>query len=94
MNSYEATFIFKPDIKKDDLEKMVAQVHELIQKHKGAVGEIKDWGKKRMAYSIRKYKEGFYYFIDFHIGPEAIVKMRRAFSLNEAILRVLIVKQG
>ena len=92
MNRYEGMFIFKPDLTKENLSKVLAQVQEMVEKNKGAIDETKEWGKQKLAYPIAKYKEGLYYILSFHIVPEVISKIRRSFSLNEAILRVLIVK--
>lgn len=92
MNHYEGMLIFKPDLDKDSLDKLLSQARELVDKNKGSIDQAKEWGKQKLAYPIEKYKEGIYYLIDFHIVPEAITNLRRAFSLNESILRVLIVK--
>lgn len=92
MNHYEGMFILKPDLDKDSLDKLLSQAKELIEKNKGSIDQIKEWGKQKLAYPIEKYKEGVYYLLDFHIVPEAITKIRSVFSLNESILRILIVK--
>lgn len=93
MNRYEGVFIFKPDLNAEGLDKALGQVKDVIEKHKGSQDEIKEWGKQRMTYLIKKQKEGFYYLINFHIDPDAISKIKRSFGLNESILRVLLVKQ-
>jgi len=90
MKSYEGMFIFKPDLDKEGLDKALNQVREIFEKHKGSQAQVKEWGKQNLAYQIKKYKEGFYYLISFHIDPGAIGKLKRAYSLNESILRVLI----
>lgn len=92
MESYEAIFIFKPDLTKDSLDKVLKQVQDVIVKHKGSSVEIKDWGKQKLAYPITKCKEGFYYLINFHIDTDAVSKIRSSFNLNESILRVLITR--
>ena len=94
MKNYEAMFIFKPDLSKEALEKTSAQVKDIISKNKGSLsGEIKEMGKQRLAYPIKKSREGLYYLANFHIDTDAISKLKRAFALNESILRVLIVSQ-
>jgi small subunit ribosomal protein S6 len=91
MNSYEGMFIFKPDLTKDGLDRTLGQVREIIEKQKGSIDEIKEWAKQKLAYPIKKHKEGLYHIINFHIDPEAISNIKRSFGLNEAILRVMIV---
>ena len=94
MKKYEGMFIIKADLAKEDLEKTVTQVQEIIKKEKGSLDNIKEWGKQKLAYPIKKHKEGVYHLINFHIDTAAIAKIRRSFSLNESILRVLITEQG
>lgn len=94
MKNYEGMFLFKPDLTKEGLDKVLSQVQEILAKHKGSPEQINEWGRQRLSYPIRKYKEGVYYLINFHIDPDAISKIKRSFGLNESILRTLIVKQG
>ncbi len=91
MKVYEGMFIFKPDLKKEGIDKVYGQVQEIIEKHKGSIEKKDEWGKKGLAFPIKKYKEGLYYLVNFHIDPESISKIKRYFTLNESILRVLII---
>ncbi len=92
MKSYEGMFIFKPDLTKEETEKVLSQVKDILKKNNGTAKEVKEIGKQKLTYSIKKCKEGFYYLINFDINPDSIAKIKRAFSLNESIVRELIVK--
>jgi len=92
MRHYEGVFIVKSDLSKEMLDKVLTQVQDIIGKHKGSPDEIKEWGKQKLAHPIKKYKEGIYYLINFHIDPDSISKIKRSFSLNESILRELIIE--
>jgi len=92
MKSYEGMFIFKPDLTKEEAEKVLGQVKDILKKNNGSPKEIKETGKQKLTYPIKKYKEGLYYLINFDIKPDSIAKIKRAFSLNESIVRELIVK--
>ncbi|MFH1479517.1 MAG: 30S ribosomal protein S6 [Candidatus Omnitrophota bacterium] len=91
MKSYEAMFILKPDLSSEDLGKTVSQIQEIVSKNKCSVDDMKDLGKQRLAYLVKKQKEGFYYLMNFHGDTSAIAKIKRSFSLNDSILRVLII---
>jgi small subunit ribosomal protein S6 len=91
MSSYEGMFVLRPDLAKENLEKVVSQIQDIITKQKGSIGEIKEWGKQRLAYPIKKYKEGSYYLVNFHMDTAALSAIKRAFGLNESILRTLII---
>lgn len=93
MKSYEGMFLLKPDLTKDNLDKTVKQLQEVIEKQKGSSDEVKEWGKQRLSYPIKKYNEAVYYLVKFNIDPESISKIKRSFSLNESILRAMITKR-
>ena len=92
MKQYEAMFILKPDLDKTSIDKILGQIQDLMSKHKGAVAETKEMGKNRLAYPIKKYKEGIYYLIKFSIIPDAIDAIKKNLVLNESILRMMVVE--
>lgn len=92
MKNYEAMFILKPDLDKTGVDKILGQAQELVAKQKGAIVEIKDMGKSRLAYPLKKHKEGLYYRMNFSIIPDAISAIKKNLTLNESVLRILIVK--
>ncbi|HAZ09946.1 MAG TPA: 30S ribosomal protein S6 [Candidatus Omnitrophica bacterium] len=92
MKQYEGMFILKPDLDKAGVDKILGLIQELVAKHKGAISETKEMGKNRLAYPIKKNKEGIYYRINFSIIPEAISAIKNNLVLNESILRMLIIK--
>ena len=92
MEHYEGMFLFKSDLTKEGLDKVLNQIQEIIAKHKGSLGQIREGTKQRLPYPIKKYKDGFHYLINFHIDTDAISKIKRSFGLNESILRALITR--
>ncbi|MBU0759830.1 MAG: 30S ribosomal protein S6 [Candidatus Omnitrophica bacterium] len=92
MNKYEAMFVLRPDLGKEELDKALSQIQDSITKNKGSVDEIKEWGRHKLAYLIEKHKEGIYYLANFQIDPEAVSTIKRAFTLNESILRSLVTR--
>ncbi|MDO8603333.1 MAG: 30S ribosomal protein S6 [Candidatus Omnitrophota bacterium] len=92
MKQYEAMFILKPGLDKTSIDKILGQIQELVSKHKGAITETKEMGKNRLAYSIKKSREGIYYLIKFSIIPDAIDAIKKNLVLNESILRMMVVE--
>lgn len=90
MKQYEGMFILKPDLDKAGIDKTIGQVQELVAKHKGAIADTKEMGKNRLAYILKKNKEGIYYLIHFTIIPDAIDTIKKSLVLNESILRMMI----
>jgi len=92
MKQYEGMFILKPDLDKTGVDKILSQIQELVAKNKGTISDTKEMGKNRLAYPLKKNKEGIYYRINFSIIPEAISAIKKNLVLNESILRILIIK--
>nr|MBU1328278.1 30S ribosomal protein S6 [Candidatus Omnitrophota bacterium] len=92
MKQYESVFILKPDLDKTGVDKILGQIQELVTKHKGAIADTKEIGKNRLAYPLKKNKEGIYYRISFSVIPEAISAIKKNLVLNESILRMFITK--
>ena len=92
MNNYEAIFIVKSD-KEENIEKVTNQIIENITDNKGKISKTEKWGKKQLAYPIKKHKEGAYIKLNFSLDPLQVIKLDRACKLNSAILRALIIKK-
>ena len=92
MHTYDAVFILEATLDKDAQDKITADITAMITKAKGAVTNMQTWGKRRLAYVIRKKNEGIYYLYDFTMPPQAMKKMEAALKLNEAILRFMIIR--
>ncbi|MDP8230418.1 MAG: 30S ribosomal protein S6 [Candidatus Gorgyraea atricola] len=94
MKSYEAILIVKPDLSQDGLDKTLKQIKDIFAKNKVSSEDFKEMGKQRMAFPIKKFKEGVYYLVNFDMDPAAITTIKRSFNLNETILRTLIISKG
>lgn len=90
---YEAMFIVKPDLTEEERKSIFNQIHEVVTKNNGSVSDGSLWSDKRkMYFTIKKYREGVYYLLNFEAPPLSIADIRHAYQLNENILRVLITK--
>ncbi len=94
-NYYEAMYILKPNLSKDELDTETNQFKELITKEEGSVQEASFWQEKRkLAYPIKNFQEGVYYLIKFESDPSLIAKLKKSHKLDENILRYLIIKKN
>lgn len=95
MGRYEVMFVTKVGLTDENKEAILKQVAEVITKNEGKVTKKGVWlDKHRLAFSIKKEKEGTYFLVEFNILPAALVKLNQAWGLNEDILRFLVVKLG
>lgn len=91
MRKYEAMFILRPNLKQEQIDSVTKQITEPITKNKGTVSLSEVWANKRkFTFSIKKYKEGIYYLVNFAIEPKTIDTLKQTYRLNEDILRLFI----
>ena len=88
MRRYETTIIIDPALDQTKIDEAISKYEEII-KSDGEIIEIENWGKKRLAYSIRKKPTGFYVHYRYNAGSEIPKKMERDFNLNANILRFM-----
>ncbi|MDD2481248.1 MAG: 30S ribosomal protein S6 [Lutispora sp.] len=91
MNLYETIYIIKPDVEEEALKAIVEKFKTLIETN-GEFETIDDWGKRKLAYPIEDYTEGFYVYMKYKAGSEIPKELDRVFGITEDILRHLIVK--
>jgi small subunit ribosomal protein S6 len=89
---YESAVLINAALDDDQINGIIDRIKETIVNNGGEIREIENWGRKRLAYMVKKSKIGYYAIFRFE-GPSNIVtKLERFFSLDEQILRFLTVK--
>ena len=95
MPSYEAMFIFKPDLKEEEQKTLVDKLENVLKENQAKIENKQVFGRRRLAYQINKYEEGLYYLINFSAQMSAVPsKLKHFCNINEDVLRVLIIKRG
>ena len=92
MGRYEGLFAIHPDLSQDENKKIVSKIEEQITKTGGSIESSQDWGRRSLAYPIRKKREGVFHLVHFQAEPQAIGPLKRACHLNESILNSLITR--
>ncbi len=93
MRLYEALFILRPDLNKEEVESLLKKVEEFIQKGGGEIKERLEWGVKKLAYPIKKFSEGYYAIYTFQGEKDLAEDFKHAFSREEKILRKLLFRK-
>jgi small subunit ribosomal protein S6 len=91
LRQYELTFIVRPDIDEDSLAAVIARVQQTITANGGTVLRTDNWGKRRLAYQIRRYSEGYYTLVHTEMNDKAIRETERMLKLSEDVMRHLLV---
>lgn len=90
MRDYELVFIVHPDLDENALKDVVEKVKAWITDNSGEIVKVDIWGKRRLAYMIRKQKEGQYVLIKAQIDPKACVLIERNLRMQEPVMRFLL----
>lgn len=93
MRAYETLFILKPDLEEEAINALIEKFVGLIQQNQGTVEQVNRWGRKRMAYEIEKYRDGYYALILFQSEPAAAKELDRVMRLSDEVLRHIIVRR-
>ena len=91
MKPYELLLIITPDHDENEAEALTDQVKGIIE-NGGTLVKLDPWGKKRLAYPIRKRSEGYYVLYIFESAPGFVAELNQALHVIEAILRYMIVQ--
>ena len=92
MYDYEIALIIRPEIEEEGQEALITRLSELLTSDGGEVTEVENWGRRRLAYPIRKVQEGFYYFIQGKFSASVLPELERVIKLNEDILRHMVIR--
>jgi small subunit ribosomal protein S6 len=90
MHNYELVAIISPEVDEDGLSKVV----EKVTSRGGAVEDIKNWGKRKLAYPVRRFGEADYILARFKLIPKSVRELESEIGGLGDILRYLVVKVG
>ena len=89
MKRYETLFIAQVDLPDDELNSIIERYRTIVTAFKGIIVKIEKWGKKKLAYEIKKQTNGFYVLIDF-VGKRIVIEeLERNFKIDDKILKFM-----
>ena len=94
MKNYELLAILKPSLDTEELDKIVEKITEEIKSYKGSVASVDKIGRKKLAYDVQGYRDGFFANIVLSIPAETVVEFKRNLKLNENILRYMFMEES
>ena len=89
MYPYETLIILDPRLNEEEVAALLTKVQETLKTLGGEVGKAESWGKRRLAYDMRKQREGTYVVIESKAEPATVKEFERQLKLNEQVLRYL-----
>lgn len=92
MNKYESIIIINQNVDDEGIKALISRFTDLINTE-GKVSEVKELGKKRLAYEIEKCKEAFYVEFDFEAKPDLIAELERNYRITDEIIKFIVVRK-
>lgn len=92
MRHYEIVFLVHPD-QSEQVNAMVDRYRAMVEKNGGKIHRFEDWGRRQLAYQIKKVHKAHYVLMNVECDQEALDSLKHAFRYNDAILRHLIIKR-
>lgn len=92
MRTYEVVVILDPSLDERTIEPSLDKYLNVIRKDGGSIESLDVWGRRRMAYEIKKNAEGIYAVINLTATPDTVKEFDRQLTLNESILRTKVMR--
>jgi len=89
MRKYELMYIIRTDLEQEAIDATVAKVQGIIN-NGGEIASHELIGKRRLAYEINKYRDGYYVLVKFNATPEVVAELDRVIRITDEIIRHLI----
>jgi small subunit ribosomal protein S6 len=92
VRDYELMVVLDPNLDEAAVEAMTTRVSSLITQRGGTVDNVDQWGRRRLAYPIGRYRDGVYILTRLRLNPGLSSEIERALKLTESVIRHLLVR--
>ncbi len=92
MRDYELILIFNSEMEEETIGTSLEKIEGLVTQYGGVASNVDHWGKRRLAYPIKKLMEGNYVLVQFQMEPQQVSELEMKMKQNDEILRFLVVK--
>jgi small subunit ribosomal protein S6 len=92
MRAYEVMVILDPSLEERTIEPSLDKYLNVIRKDGGSVENVDVWGRRRLAYEVKKNAEGIYAIITLSAEPATVKEFDRQLTLNESVLRTKVLR--
>jgi small subunit ribosomal protein S6 len=92
MRHYELMVILDPELEERMVVPSLDRFLNVVRKGGGAIENVNIWGRRKLAYEIKKKSEGIYAVVDMQAEPALAKELDRQLNLNEAVLRTKLIR--
>lgn len=87
MRKYEVVYIVHPEKSDEQVTQIAEEIKVFIEKEGGGVDHVEQWGKKKLAYAVKKNRYGHYTLLHINGLPDIVGKLERTLKLNESVIK-------
>ena len=91
MNKYESVVIINPNVDEEGIKALISKFSDLIN-NDGKVEKVDELGKRKLAYEVKKFEEGFYVVFYFDANPDLITELERNYRITDEVIKFMTVK--
>jgi len=91
MNEYEIAILFDPDLE-IDIEKSTQKVEKIFLDNGGKIVKVDNWGKRKLAYPIKKHEAALYSIYTLQFPPQSVIKVEKTLNITDEVIRFLITR--
>lgn len=92
MNKYESVIIISPVVEEEGIKNLITKFSDLINTE-GKVESVEEMGKRKLAYEVKKNKEGYYVLFNFEAKPELISELERNYRITDEVIKFIVVRK-
>jgi len=92
MRKYEIMYIIRPNVEEEVKQTVIERFDNVLTSQGAEIIESKDWGKRRLAYEIEDFRDGFYRLIQTNATPDAVQEFERLAKISDDIIRHIVIK--
>jgi small subunit ribosomal protein S6 len=90
MNKYELALVVSAKLDSEAIAATVQKAKDYIERFGGTIGEVEEWGKRKLAYEIQKQTEAYYFFINFDAELQVPAQLESVMRIMDKVLRYLV----
>lgn len=92
MRDYELMVVLDPNLDDAAIDALNTRIQNMVTQRGGTLEKVDNWGRRRLAYPIGRYRDGVYILSRFQLPPNAAAEIERALKLTESVIRHLLVR--
>ncbi|ADY57614.1 SSU ribosomal protein S6P [Syntrophobotulus glycolicus DSM 8271] len=89
MKAYEVLYIIRPDLDEEQTKAQVTRFADIVNANGGSELKVEEWGKRRLAYEVKKFNEGYYVLMNFNGEANTVQELERVMKISDTAIRFL-----